>query len=483
MLASGYRRHSGGQASEGAIVQRFGNGRYAKYTTDAGPILATEPKTALTQNLRHPAELRRVALLAESPEHVEAQRWFTRERGWISEQHLQLCRIPSPTFFEGKRAEWFRIQLNALGWRARIDRAGNVLATLDESSAPPSLVVSAHLDTVLAPSRSDEVYVARDGRLMGPGVSDNGSGLAALLALARVLGENGGLRELASRLMLVANVGEEGEGNLSGMRYLCRTIESGRTPDFGRAGPEAGKIATFVVLDGPSTEHVTAQALASRRFEVIFSGPGGHSWNDYGTPNPVHALGDLVSYFVQSAETRLSAERKTRCSYNFGIIEGGTSINSIPATARTKLDLRSEIPAILDDLANLLSASVERSLERENRASRGPRLSAKIKELGSRPGGKLPDDSRLFRAVQSVDAYLNIRSRIDCASTDANVPLSLGLQAISIGAGGQGAGAHTSAEWYQPEGRELGLRRILLLLAAIVSESPEEDFSSTPSNE
>ncbi len=340
------------------------------------------------------------------------------------------------------------------------------MADVAESDASTSLVVSAHLDTVFAPSRSDDIYVASDGRLIGPGVSDNGSGLSALLALARLLAENRGLHDLASKVLLVANVGEEGEGNLSGMRYLCRTTE-----------PELAKISAFVVLDGPSTEHVTAQALASRRFEIIFSGPGGHSWNDYGTPNPVHAVGDLISYFVQSAEARAAAERKTRCSYNFGIMEGGTSINSIPATARTKLDLRSENPAILDDLASLLNASVERSLERENHASRSSRLSAKIKELGSRPGGKLPDNSRLLRTVQSVDAYLNIRSRIDCASTDANVPLSLGLPAVSIGAGGQGGGAHTSAEWYQPEGRELGLQRILLLLAAIGLELPDRDLS------
>lgn len=438
--------------------------------------LATEPRTLLTQSLGYPAEVRRIAQLSASPDYFEAQRWFARERGWISEQHVQLCRIPAPTFFEGERAEWFRGQLNALGWRAKIDRAGNVLATIAEGAASTSLVVSAHLDTVFAPSRPDDIFVASDGRLIGPGVSDNGSGLSALLAVARLLAENRGLHDLAAKILLVANVGEEGEGNLSGMRYLCRTTELGGLPQ------DLVEVSAFVVLDGPSTEHVTAQALASRRFEIIFSGPGGHSWNDYGTPNPVHAAGDLISYFVQSAEARAAAERKTRCSYNFGIIEGGTSINSIPATARTKLDLRSENPAILDDLASLLNASVERSLERENHASRGARLSAKIRELGSRPGGKLPDNSRLLRTVQSVDAYLNIRSRIDCASTDANVPLSLGLPAVSIGAGGQGGGAHTSDEWYQPEGRELGLRRILLLLAAINPEPSDRDVSETSQN-
>ncbi len=395
------------------------------------------------------------AWLSTKPAMFEAHRWFMRERGWINDVHLQLCRVPAPTFFEQARAEWFRLQLNALGWNSKIDRAGNLIASFAEAPCSPVLVLSAHLDTVFAPARPEEVYVAPDGRLFGPGVSDNGSGLAALLALARLLVESANLRELAASVLLVANVGEEGEGNLNGMRYLCRQT------------PELSNVAAFVVLDGPSTDHITAQALASKRFEISFHGPGGHSWNDSGTPNPAHAIADLISFFLQTAEARVAAERKIRCSYNFGILEGGTSVNAIPASARTKLDLRSEDPAILDELAGLLTSAVERSLERENRTSRTARLTAKIRELGSRPGGRLPERSSLLAAIHAVDHYLNIRSRVDCASTDANVPLSMGLPAISIGAGGQGGGAHTAAEWYSPEGRELGLRRILLLLASI----------------
>jgi len=226
------------------------------------------------------------------------------------------------------------------------------------------------------------------------------------------------------------------------------------------------------VLDGPSTDHITAQALASRRFEISFAGPGGHSWNDYGTPNPVHAIGEVISSFAQSADARLGAEKRTRCSYNFGLVEGGTSVNAIPSNARAKLDLRSEDPQLLDEVSALLTIAVERSLERENRDVRSERLTAKIKELGSRPGGKLPEDSPLLRVLQSVDSYLQIRARVDCASTDANVPLSMGLPAVSIGAGGQGGGAHTHQEWYQPETRELGLRRILLALAALAEARP-----------
>jgi tripeptide aminopeptidase len=417
--------------------------------------LATQPKTLSPQNGRILPDARQIAQLADRRALLQAQRWFSRERAWINEQQLQLCRIPAPTFFEQQRADWFRQQLDSFGWNAKLDRAGNVLASFGASELEPPLVISAHLDTVLAPSRPEEVFYGPDGRLFGPGTSDNGSGLTAILALARMLADMPELHVLASSLLVVGIVGEEGEGNLSGMRYLCRQ------------SPQLARIRAFLILDGPSVSHITAQALASRRFEVSFSGPGGHSWNDYGTPNPIHAISDVISSFIQGAELRFTPDRKGSCSYNFGIIEGGTSINSIPSGARAKLDLRSEEPALLDELAALLMSSVERSLERENRTVRSSRLSAKVKELGSRPGGKLPGDSPLLRTIQAVDAYLNIRSRIDCASTDANVPLSMGIPAISIGAGGQGGGAHTDQEWYQPEGRELGLRRILLVLAAL----------------
>ncbi len=421
--------------------------------------MATPFKTLPSASARS-IDSRQISNLAEQAALFNAQRWFIRERSWINDQQLQVCRIAAPTFFEQQRAEWFRERLNSLGWGAKLDRAGNVLASFEPAGDAPTIVVSAHLDTVLAPGRPEDIHWTPDGRLTGPGVADNGAGLAAVLALARLLAETDDLRHLASSVLLVANVGEEGEGNLSGMRYLCR--QSAQLP----------QMDAFIVLDGPSTDHITSQALASRRLEISFTGPGGHSWNDYGTPNPVHAIGDVISSFVQTADARLTAGGRTRCSYNFGIVEGGTSVNSIPAGARAKLDLRSQEPALLDEISALLTATVERALERENRVAKGERLVAKIKELGSRPGGKLPDQSPLLRTIQAVDGYLNIRARVDCASTDANVPLSMGLPAVSIGAGGQGGGAHTNQEWYQPDARELGLRRILLVIAALARQSP-----------
>ena len=423
--------------------------------------MSTQSKTLMVERVL--PDSRQIARLAERSGLFHAQRWFSRERTWINEQQLQVCRIAAPTFFEQARAEWLRAQLGQLGWNARLDRAGNVLASFGEEQQDASIIVSAHLDTVFAPNRPEDVYFAPDGRLFGPGTSDNGSGLVALLALGRVLAETPQLHKMAASILLVANVGEEGEGNLSGMRYICRE------------SAELARVKAFIVLDGPATDHITAQALASRRYEVSFAGPGGHSWNDHGTPNPIHAMAGAISYFVQSADGRLTGERRGQGSYNFGIVEGGASINSIPCTARAKLDLRSEDPGVLEEWAGLLTAAVERSLQRENHGARGSRLLAKIKELGSRPGGKLSDQAPLLRTVQAVDAYLQIRSRIDCASTDANVPLSMGLPAISIGAGGQGGGAHTSQEWYQPDHREVGLRRILLVLAALTDDSRAED--------
>lgn len=435
-------------------------------------FLATQPKTFLPGAGRSRAEAHRVAQLAETPALSNAQRWFARERAWINDRHAQLCRIAAPTFFEQQRAEWFRNQLAELGWNARLDRVGNVLARFGAEQREPTVVISAHLDTVFSPARPEDISVMPDGRLMGPGVADNGPGLSALLALARLLSETRELHEVAASVLLIANVCEEGEGNLSGMRYLCQQINLGQQADL-------AKVKAFIVLDGPATDHITAQALASRRFEINFTGPGGHSWNDYGTPNPVHALSQAICSFLEIAGDRLPSDARSRCSYNFGIIEGGASINSIPASARAKLDARSGDPAILEELSAAVTAAVEQGLERENRLARSGKLAARVKELGSRPGGKLPDHSPLLRTIQAVDSYLSLRPRLNCASTDANIPLSLGLPAISIGAGGHGGGAHTAQEWYQPEGRDVGLRRILLLVAALFEEDQRQEAETT----
>lgn len=382
----------------------------------------------------------------------ECLQWFTREKQWINEEHLEICRIAAPTFLEQPRAEWMAAELSRFGWRAHIDRAGNVVAFAGEKSRGPYVALAAHLDTVLAPRAREEITVGADGKFYGPGVSDNGSGLAALLAVARAMQSSPGMENWAAQPLLIGSVGEEGEGNLTGMRWLCKS-------------ELASEIATFLVLDGASTDHITTRALGSRRFEVTFNGPGGHSWSDYGVGNPVHALSRAVALF---SETRLNGE--PRSSYNVGLIDGGTSINSIPSFARAKVDIRSESNEVMDELVGLLNGAVERAQDQENQRCAGGKVTGKVREIGSRPAAELKEQAPVLHYIRAVDAYLGIRSHLDCSSTDANIPLSLGIPAVAIGAGGHGGGAHTLKEWYNPEGRDLGLKRIYLTLSLLLRD-------------
>jgi acetylornithine deacetylase/succinyl-diaminopimelate desuccinylase-like protein len=373
----------------------------------------------------------------------ECLQFFTREKLWINEMHLEFCRVAAPTFMEGQRAAWFLERFRALGWEAAIDRAGNVTAVLGSG---PYIALTAHLDTVLAPRTRDDISVDAEGRFRGPGVSDNGAGLAALLAVAKAC-KAARLPDSETGLLLVANTGEEGEGNLLGMRHLCRQ------------SPLARQIRGFVVVDGANTDHITTRALGSRRFEVSFTGPGGHSWSDYGVGNPVHALCRAVALFTES-----KMEGGPKYSFNVGLIEGGSGVNAIAQSARAKVDIRSENNQRIEDLVETLTAAVDRARDAENQRATGGRVVARMKEIGSRPAASLPEDAALLQYVRAVDAHLGIRSHLDCSSTDANIPLSMGIPAIAMGAGGVGGGAHTSQEWFSPEGRDLGLKRILLTL-------------------
>jgi acetylornithine deacetylase/succinyl-diaminopimelate desuccinylase-like protein len=397
-----------------------------------------------------------VAELADHRGVRECMQWFTREKQWINEIHLQLCRVPSPTFLEQERAVWFAEQLRALGWSASLDRAGNVVAPEGEG---PYVALTAHLDTVIAPRNKDDIGVQPDGRFHGPGVSDNGAGLAAILAVARAWKTCGALPELACQPLLVANVGEEGEGNLLGMRHLCKQ------------SPFARKIEAFLVVDGANTDHITSRGLGSRRFEITFTGPGGHSWSDYGVANPLHALCRAVALF---SETRLDGGPKS--AFNVGVIEGGSSVNAIPQMARAKVDIRSEDNDRMDGLVEILTSAAERAREVENQRASAGKVALKLREIGSRPAAALPDDAPIVQYVRAVDAHLGIRSHLDTSSTDANIPLSLGIPAIAIGAGGAGGGAHTTQEWYRPEARDLGLKRLFLtFLLALQSGAGARD--------
>jgi acetylornithine deacetylase/succinyl-diaminopimelate desuccinylase-like protein len=291
---------------------------------------------------------------------------------------------------------------------------------------------------------------------VAPGISDNGTGLAALLGIARAM-HIAKVRPQRT-ILFAANVGEEGEGNLRGMRAL---IDAYRT-----------KLRAVIVLDGSGVDHVTTKALASRRMEVVITGPGGHSWSDFGIPNPISAL---VRGSVRFINTKVPMSPRT--TFNLGQVEGGTSVNSIPYEAKLKVDLRSEsedeLVRLETALRECMAAGVKDEMDNARERNRG-KLEWKLNNIGSRPGGELPADAALLSALRAADDYVGNQSRLERSSTDANIPLSLGIDAIAIGAGGNGGGAHSLQEWYEPAGRELGLKRVLLTLLGSAGVAPEK---------
>jgi tripeptide aminopeptidase len=386
--------------------------------------------------------------LADSSELRSALSWFSQNLAWINDQQARITEIPAPPFQEAARASVVKALLAASGLEVQIDKTGNVVGELPGANAQEIVMLTAHLDTVFPPGT--DVKVRREGtRMSAPGISDNGTGLAALVSIARAMHE--AKIKLRRTILFVADVGEEGEGNLRGMRALVETYRS--------------RLKAAVVLDGSGTDHVTTKALASRRLEVLITGPGGHSWSDFGMPNPINAL---VRGSIRFINTKVPASPRT--TFNLGQIEGGTSVNSIPYDAKLKVDIRSESEDELGKLESALRESIAAGTRDEMESSRDRskgKLDWKIDVLGTRPGGELAANSPLLAALRAADNYVNNQSRIERSSTDANIPLASGIDAISIGAGGTGGGAHSLQEWYEPTGREMGLKRALLTLLGI----------------
>jgi len=389
-----------------------------------------------------------VSRFTENSQVRAALDWFHSNLSWINDEQARLTEIPAPPFQEGPRGEAVRKVLAESGVTTGMDKVGNVIGELPGTVESEIVLVTAHLDTVF-PSGTN-VKVRHEGsRILAPGISDNGTGIAALVALARALQF---ARIKPQRTILFAgNVGEEGEGNLRGMRELVETYRA--------------KVKAVIVLDGSGVDHVTTKALASRRLEATITGPGGHSWSDFGMPNPVNALVRGSARFIN---TKVPSTPRT--TFNIGQIEGGTSVNSVPFDARIKVDIRSENEEELGRLENALresiAAGVRDEMESPRDRSKGV-LEWKVELLGSRPGGELRNDSRLLAALRAADETVGNQSRLERSSTDANVPLALGIDAISIGAGGSGGGAHSLQEWYDPAGREIGLKRALLTVLGV----------------
>jgi acetylornithine deacetylase/succinyl-diaminopimelate desuccinylase-like protein len=416
--------------------------------------------------LFHNSAFARITALAElRPVHA-AFAWLHGNPKTIMDWQAELVAIPAPPFGEQARSLWMATRFAEAGLsRVETDSVGNVFGWLPATKLPPEssgpvVVLSAHLDTVFPAGTPLHPMVDGD-RLQSPGACDNGAGVVGMLAIAHALIQV--KAELAAPLLFLGNVGEEGEGDLRGMRFLYQQTAL------------AGRIAAHIVLDGAGAESAVTQALGSRRYRVTVTGPGGHSFTDAGTPNPIAALASALAVL---AETPLPDEPRT--TFNVGTISGGTSVNSIPESAQAAIDFRSTSPEQLVRLEVALHRAVEDAVDRCNaRAKSAARherglLAFAIDLIGDRPATQLATDSPLLEALLAVDRHLGLKTEQRLGSTDANIPLSLGIPALSMGAGGEGGGAHTLAEWYSARNREAGLKRVLLLTLAMTEWAAEQ---------
>jgi acetylornithine deacetylase/succinyl-diaminopimelate desuccinylase-like protein len=435
----------------------------------------------------------RITALASDRQVHAAFAWLHLHQPQLRRWQLEFLAIPAPPFGESARAAWFLKKFTELGLsNPHLDDAGNALAELGDPgpSAPsehgypeapalpqlgypeplgsgliaaekdrgfsprgmlsdaPCILLSAHLDTVFPPST--DCTPREDGPMIhGPGACDNGAGLTALLALAAALKHSKILP--STTILFCANVGEEGPGDLRGMRHIFQT------------GPYKDRIRAAIALEGSGTASVVDRALGSRRLRVTVNGPGGHSWADAGRPNPILELASALH-----AIGKLKLHSKPRTTLNIGTISGGTSVNSIPESATCELDIRSTSSLELDRLElNVLNTFTDKL-----------NLKFDISRIGNRPSGALAPSSALATSLRAVDRHLGLTTESRIGSTDANLPLSLNIPALAIGGGGTGSGIHTLQESYDPTGRDLAHRRILLLLLDIASQ---DTFSTAPS--
>ena len=361
----------------------------------------------------------------------------------LAEQRT-IAEIPSPPFKERRRAEYFLQRFRELGLtNAAIDPEGNVVALRAGSGGGPRLVVASHLDSVFAEGTDVSVREA-DGVLRGPGIGDNARGLAVILSLLRAFDAHA--LETVGDIMWVGSVGEEELGNLRGVRALLRD-----NPD----------IDGFVAIDGLKVTRIVNQATGSHRYEMIFSGPGGHSFSAFGLPSPIHAMGRAIAAI---ADLQTSSDPKT--TFTVGTVRGGTSVNAIAKEARMALDLRSNSADALLQLEDKALAIVHQAVAPENARWRSDRIAVEIKLIGDRPAGMTPQASPIIEAARRAVTALAPGAPIEFAasSTDSNLAMSLGIPAVTIGGGGEGGGQHSLSEWYKPTDAHLGPQNALLTL-------------------
>jgi tripeptide aminopeptidase len=403
----------------------------------------------------YPTVQEEVARISASPEVRSAFNWFRSQEPQLAHWQLEMARIAAPPFGEGPRAAWLAERFRELGLDdVRIDDVGNVFG-IHPGFGRRYIALSAHIDTVF-PAGTPLNVRQQGSRLFGPGVSDNGAGVTAMLGIVSLL-RSVRIRH-ALPFLFIGNVGEEGEGDLRGMRHIFATP---RWKD---------SIAYSLILDGAGSDTVVAEALGSRRFEIIVRGPGGHSWSDFGAPNPIVILARAIESFCQTPVPTMP-----KSTFNIGVIRGGTSVNSIPESASMRVDLRSTSKTELEKLERSLRICLDHAVSAEQHLgeTRGSiqrkthAVTSEVVVIGDRPAGELDPNARMLQVLRAVDAHLGNVAQVQRASTDANIPLSLGREALAIGGGGSGGGAHTLQEWFDCSGRELGLKRILLTLLAL----------------
>ncbi|MDT8428882.1 MAG: M20/M25/M40 family metallo-hydrolase [Pseudomonadales bacterium] len=364
----------------------------------------------------------------------------------IAEQ-IRLTEIPAPPFMEQRRAEYYLEQMKARGLAdAYIDAEGNVVGIRRGVGDGPLFAIAAHLDTVFPPETDTRVEL-RNGRYYAPGISDDGRGLAVLLRLIETLNASG--LATTGDIMFIGNVGEEGRGDLRGIKAIFRDH-----PD----------IDGFVSIDGSGLTRITTGGTGSRRFEFHFSGPGGHSFGAFGLVSAIHAMGRAIA---RIADMETPADPKT--TFTVGTVSGGTSVNSIAADAMFALDMRSNDAAELALLETRIKEAAREAVAEENaRWNNNGNISVDFRLIGDRPVGLTASENPLVQAAALAFAGVNIELQgLGISSTDSNVPMALGIPAITIGGGGQGGGAHSPEEWFEPVESHRGPQLALLLTLAL----------------
>ena len=394
---------------------------------------------------------------ASHPKVHAALELIKADNAWTMQQQVELTQIPAPPFKESTRAAEFKRRLEALGYtNVRIDSVGNVIVERRGSGTGPTVVLAGHLDTVF-PEGTD-VTVKRDGtKLRAPGIGDDDRGLAVVLAVARAFQKTG--IQTNGTIYFVGDVGEEGPGNLRGVRYLFEKELK-------------GKIDYFISVDDAGLG-IASRAVGSHRYRVTYKGPGGHSYGAFGIPNPIHALGRAIAGI---ADIQVPTTPKT--TFNVGVIRGGTSVNSIPFEASMDIDMRSEDAKSVAAVDAQVQRIVREALAAENGRWKGPRaekakLSLVIDTIGIRPTGAQADSARIVQTAIAAGKALGFTSTTGASSTDANIPISLGIPGIRIGGGGTDEGAHSLGESYDDGANGyVGPQWAALLVAALAGVRP-----------